>query len=92
MKARIFRPTKSAMQSGRANTKHWKLEFEQDGSRYIESLMGWTGSNDMTQEIKLWFETKDQAVAYAEKHQILYEVEEPEERDIVPKSYAENFK
>lgn len=92
MKARIYKPTKNAMQSGVQNTKRWKLEFEHDGSRYIEPLMGWTGSSDMAQEIHLWFTTKEQAVAYAEKHQIPYDLFEPETRVIIPKSYAENFK
>jgi hypothetical protein len=92
MKARIYKPTKSAMQSGTANVKHWKLEFEPNGDRYIEPLMGWTATSDMTQEIELWFETKEQAIDYAERNDIPYDVYDPETRVIKPKSYADNFK
>ncbi|AZL15182.1 ETC complex I subunit [Rickettsiales endosymbiont of Stachyamoeba lipophora] len=68
MHAKIYRPTKTAMQSGKANTRKWILEFEQDGGRFVEGLMGWTGSTDTLQQIKLYFSTKEQAINYAKKY------------------------
>lgn len=91
MKAIIYKPTKNAMQSGKKAAKRWLLEFEHDGSRFI-SVLGWTGSKDMNQEIKLYFDEKEQAIRYAEKNNLNYEVKEPEESSIIIKSYADNFK
>lgn len=67
------------------------MEFEHDGSRFIEPLMGWTGSQDMAQELTLYFSSVEEAVEYAKKRGIAYEVWQPEERVVVPKSYASNF-
>jgi ETC complex I subunit-like protein len=92
MQARIYRPAKSAMQSGQARSKNWVLEFEHDGSRDIDPIMGWTGSSDMSQEVRMEFPSKEKAVAFAKKCGISYEVYEPNERKIRPKSYADNFK
>ncbi len=92
MNARIFQPPKNAMQSGRANVRRWRLEYEPSKPREIEPLMGWTSSADMTQQLSLTFETRDEAVAFAEKHGIAYQVVEPKTRRIRPKSYADNFK
>ena len=66
--ARIYSPTKTAMQSGKAKTGHWVLEFDREQPRRIEPLMGYTSSSDMRQQVKLRFETQEDAVAYAEKH------------------------
>ena len=65
MPARIYRPAKSATQSGLARTKQWLLVFEQDKPREIEPLMGWTSSGDTRQQVRLWFDTKEEAMAYA---------------------------
>ena len=92
MKARIFQPPKNAMQSGRANTRRWRLEYELDSAREIEPLMGWTSSTDMNQQVSLTFYTKEEAVAFAKKHRLTYQVQEPKTRTVRPKSYAENFK
>ncbi|MEQ8248147.1 MAG: ETC complex I subunit [Alphaproteobacteria bacterium] len=92
MKARIFQPPKNAMQSGRANTRRWRLEFEPGSAREIEPLMGWTSSADMTQQVSLSFDTKEEAVAFAKKHGLTYQVTEPKTRTVRPKSYADNFK
>jgi hypothetical protein len=90
--ARIYKETKSATQSGVARTKLWKLEFEQDIPREIEPLMGWTSSGDTRQQVRLSFDSKDEAVAYAEREGLAYRVEEPMEAKRRTMSYADNFK
>jgi hypothetical protein len=92
MIARIYRPSRSAMQSGAANTKHWLLEYEPERRRVAEPLMGWTSSTDMRGQIKLWFDTKDEAVAYAVREGIPYRLEEPNEVKRRPMSYSDNFR
>ena len=91
MTARIYRPTRTAMQSGQAKDK-WLLEFEPERPRQIEPLMGWTSSTDMKSQIKLRFDTKEEAVAYAQRAGIPYRVEEskPTVRKLV--SYSDNFR
>jgi len=92
MTAKIYRPARTAMQSGVAKTKDWLLEFEQEQPRSIEPLMGWTSSGDMRQQVKLRFATSEEAVAYAQKNGIAYQLFEP--KDSSPKilSYSDNFK
>jgi hypothetical protein len=80
------------MQSGRATTKRWVLEFEPEVPRTVEPLMGWTSSADMRSQVLLEFDTRGEAVAYAEKHQIPYQVFEPHAPKVRPKSYADNFR
>ncbi len=80
------------MQSGEARTKEWVLEFAPASPREIEPLMGWTGTRDMGAEVQLSFDTKEEAVAYAEREGIAYEVFEPSPRKMIRKSYADNFK
>ena len=92
MVARIFKPARTAMQSGRANTKQWVLEFEQEQSRSIDPLMGWTSSSDMKQQLRLQFETKEEAIAYAERRGLAYRVLEDNEASVRPKAYSDNFK
>ena len=89
-KAKIYIPTKTAMQSGRGKTKNWILEFETKDSR-INPLMGWESSTDTLSEIALKFSTKEKAIDYANKNSISYKVIEPKRRDFVIKSYADNF-
>jgi hypothetical protein len=91
MLARIFRPAKNAMQSGRRNTKRWVLEFEPASARFVEPLMGWTGSADQNGQVRLSFATREEAIAYAEKHNIPFEVLEPHATNIQIKPYADNF-
>lgn len=88
---KIYRPTKNAMQSGRANTRRWVLEYEAERAKFIDPLMGWTGSDDTKNQIKLRFETREDAIAYAERKGLSYRVDEPKERVIRPKNYAANF-
>ncbi|MCH8112112.1 MAG: ETC complex I subunit [Proteobacteria bacterium] len=92
MKARIYQPAKTAMQSGRAGTRRWRLEYDAEKAREIDPLMGWTSSADMPQQVSLSFESRDQAVAFADKRGIPYYVEEPQLQTVRPKSYAENFR
>jgi hypothetical protein len=91
MTARIYQPAKTAMQSGRANTRHWLLEYEQSDKRQIDRLMGWTGSADTRSQVRLKFPSSAEAEAYAKKHGIAYEVKEPQARRVRPKSYTDNF-
>ena len=92
MAARIYKPAKTAMQSGPARTKDWVLEFEPETPREIEPLMGWTSSGDMKAQIQLNFDSKEEAIAYAERNGIAYHLTEPEPRRPVHKSYADNFR
>jgi hypothetical protein len=92
MRARIYKPAKTAMQSGQANTRQWLLQFEPQGRRQIDSLMGWTGSADTQRQVCLRFETMEKAVAYAEKHGIAYQIEQPRSRRLRIKAYSDNFR
>ncbi|MFV9875872.1 MAG: ETC complex I subunit [Rickettsiales endosymbiont of Dermacentor nuttalli] len=94
MQARIYKPTKTAMQSGIENTKKWILEFEYDiskGRRYVESIMGWVSGADMRQEIRLCFDSKEEAIRFAINNNIPYTLVLPQIKKIKPKSYADNF-
>lgn len=92
MLARIYKPAKTAMQSGHARTKDWLLEFEPEQARSIDPLMGWTSSSDMKGQVRLSFDTREDAVAYAERHGIPYQVFEPAIAKPRIKAYADNFK
>jgi len=87
---RIYQPTKNAMQSGRANSSRWVLEFE-PSARETDPLMGWVGSSDTRGQLRLKFETKEGAIAYATKHGLAYRVQEPCKRKVQPKNYSANF-
>jgi ETC complex I subunit conserved region len=92
MRARIFQRPKTAMQSGRAGTSDWVLEYEPAEPRIADPLMGWIGSSDTLAQVTLYFATREEAVAYAEKQQLPYDVELPHQREIKPKAYADNFR
>jgi len=89
-KAKIFKPTKTAMQSGKRNIKNWLLEFETLNTG-VNPLMGWETSSDTMSEVRLEFNTKEEAVNYAEKNNINYYIVEPQKRKIIKRSYSENF-
>jgi hypothetical protein len=91
MLARIYQPSKTAMQSGQAKDE-WVLEFEPERARTIDPLMGWTSSSDMRGQIKLSFATREEAIAYADRHGIAAQVFEPRPRKRIVKAYADNFK
>jgi hypothetical protein len=91
-RAIIRKPVKNAMQSGTANTRQWVLEFAASTPREIEPLMGWTSSSDTRRQITLQFPSREDAIAYAERNGISYVIEEPKQRPVRPKSYADNFR
>jgi ETC complex I subunit conserved region len=91
-KALIYRPAKTAMQSGRAGTRNWILEYEPATPRRPEPLMGWASAQDTLNEVRLRFATLEEAVAFADKHGLAYTVIQPQESIEKPKSYADNFR
>jgi len=93
MAARIYRPAKTAMQSGTAKTREWVLDYEPEQPREIEPLMGWTSSGDMRQQVRLQFATLEEAVAYAERHGIPFHLIEPKPRRHILRQngYGDNF-
>jgi hypothetical protein len=91
MTARIYKPAKNAMQSGRANTQSWVLDFEQETPRQVEPLMGWTSSFDTRQQLRLHFDSKEEAIAYCEREGIAYQVSEEKPTERRAMSYADNF-
>jgi hypothetical protein len=93
MAARIYLPPKSAMQSGRAKTREWVLEYEARQPKAADPLMGWIGGADTQSTVRLKFPTRDAAVAYAEANGIAYVVEPVTPGpSLKPKAYADNFK
>ena len=91
MFARIYRPAKTAMQSGHAKTREWVLEFEPETARLPDPLMGWSQSRDMNGQIRLNFDTQEEAIAYAQSRQIPFRVTEPKPVKRFIKAYADNF-
>ena len=90
--ARIYRPSKTAMQAGRRQTRKWILEFEPASRRDPDPLMGWSSAQDTLNEVQLRFDTLDEAVAFADKHRLQYSIIEPHQRSPKAKSYADNFR
>ena len=90
-KAQIYQPAKTAMQSGRSKTKKWFLEFARTSRVAPEPLMGWQSSGDTMRHVKLYFNRVEDAVAYAEKHELDFVVNESQKRSPKPKAYADNF-
>ncbi len=91
--ARIYRPSKDPSQSGLAHTKHWRLEFDRTSPRETEPLMGWTSSSDTLAQVRLEFDTKEEAIAYAKRSGIAYRVEEAKPQTVRKGlSYSDNFK
>jgi len=90
MTARIYQPARSAMQAVQSNGD-WLLEYEPEKPREIEPLMGWTSSADMRSQVKLRFDTKEEAIAYAERNGIAYRVEAPKPEAPKILSYSDNF-
>tara|TARA_B110000014_G_scaffold223884_1_gene181787 strand:+ start:344 stop:625 length:282 start_codon:yes stop_codon:yes gene_type:complete len=90
MKVKIYKPTKTAMQSGSRNTKKWRIEFDTK-DKGINPLMGWESSKDTMSEVKLEFETKEQAIKFANKNNLDYYLIEPQKRKLIKKSYTDNF-
>ena len=92
MLARIYQPAKTAMQSGKAKTESWVLEFESRTARTRDPLMGWTSSSDtLGSQVKMRFDSKDGAISYAREHMIPYQVMEQKSSPRVLKAYSDNF-
>lgn len=93
MRARIYQPARNAMQSGQAKTKTWVLEFAPSAARSIDPLMGWTGSGDMSSQVRMTFESVEAAEKYARENGIEYTVSAPHKRKPVIRNggYGENF-
>jgi len=91
MTIKIYKPAKTAMQSGLGKTKKWLAEYISDVDNIKDSLMGWNSSHDTQSQIKVFFETKEKAIDWAKKNNFQFYVEEPKNKIIKPKSYASNF-
>lgn len=91
MKVKIFKPSKNAMQSGRAKSSIWLLKYVSSKQKSVDPLMGWIGSDDTSKQVTLRFKFKEDAIAYAEKKGLEYNVVEPKIRSVIIKNYADNF-
>jgi ETC complex I subunit conserved region len=91
-RARILRPSKTAMQSGTAATRKWILEYEQATKREPDPLMGWSSARDTLNQVRLRFDTLEEAIAFADKKNLDYAIIEPHARTPKAKAYADNFK
>ncbi len=93
MRARIYKPARTAMQSGTAKTKHWVLEFVSESRREVDPLMGWTSNDDTQSQVRLRFDSKEAALEYAQDKGIDAIVQDPKPRkaNIRPGGYGENF-
>ena len=93
MRARIYQPARTAMQSGSAKAQGWVLEFAQSSTREVDPLMGWTSSDDTQAQVRLSFDSRDAAAAYATANGIAFDVVEPKVRKPIlrPRGYGENF-
>ncbi len=89
--ARIYRPAKNAMQSGKARTRKWVLEFEPNEGKKLDSLMGWSGSGDTRAQVRLSFASQDEARAYAERAGLDAEVIETHQPKRILRNYADKF-
>lgn len=89
---KIYQPAKSTMQSGRGKTAFWLLEYELESKRTPEPLMGWVASKDTLNQVRMRFETKEEAVAFAEKNGWAAQIAEPQARKLKGRTYMDNFK
>ncbi len=92
MFARIFKPSKDASQSGLAGTRQWVLVFEPQTPQDVDTLMGWTSTTDTQRQVRLKFDTQEEAIAYAKRQGIPYRVENAQEAKRQKASYSDNFK
>ncbi len=91
-RARILRPAKTAMQSGTAATRQWVLEYEPASKREPDPLMGWSSARDTLNQVRLRFDSLEEAIAFADKKKLDYTIVEPHARTPKAKAYADNFK
>lgn len=92
MSAKIYRPSKNAMQSGRAALDYWILEYEAETPRSPDPLMGWTSAEDTLPQVRLKFESREAAEAFARSEGLNFSVSKEHERRVNPRSYLDNFK
>ncbi len=92
MVARIYRPARPATQSGEARSREWVLEFEPEADYGREPLMGWTTMSDMKRQVKMRFDSREKAEAYARRHGIPFIVLPEHEKTVKSKSYTDNFR
>jgi hypothetical protein len=90
--ARIYQPAKTAMQSGRAKTRQWVLDYEQATQRVPDPLMGWSSAGDTLNQVQVRFDTLEEALAFAKQRGLDYTVIPPHQRSLKPKAYADNFR
>ena len=91
MTIKIYKPAKSSMQSGLGKTKQWIAEYVAESDKVKDTLMGWNSSINTKEQIKIYFDTKEQAIEWSKKNNQQFIVIEPKERKIKPKNYASNF-
>ena len=92
MKAKIYKPSKTAMQSGRSKFNKWVLKISDSKNQIRDTMMGWNGGSKTSSQIQLNFKSKEDAIHYAKSNNIDYEVLETSVRKVISKSYADNFK
>ncbi len=88
MTVKIYKPAKTAMQSGKANSKQWLLEHESEATRFIDPIMGWTGNCDTKSQIRLKFDCAEDAIEYAKRQGLTYKVIEPKKPSVKIQSYS----
>ncbi len=91
MLAKIYRPAPNAMQSGKANSQEWMLEFDGSAARSVDPLMGWISSTDTSSQLRMTFETREEAIEFAQRQGIEFQVVEARKPRRITKVYAENF-
>lgn len=91
MLAKIYRPARNAMQSGNAKSQEWLLEFESETPRTVDPLMGWISNADTNPQLRMYFETRDEAIEFARREGIPFQVLESREPKRIIKAYADNF-
>lgn len=91
MLARIYQPAKTQASSGRRKTQLWLVEFEPAARKEADELMGWVGSADTQQQVSLKFPDRDAAISYCKRQGLDYRIDEPRQRVVKPKAYADNF-
>jgi hypothetical protein len=91
MTARIYRPTPNAMQSGKANSKEWLLDFESETPRTVDPLMGWISNADTNPQVRMYFDTREEAIEFARRQGIPFQVMDRKEPKRIIKTYADNF-
>jgi hypothetical protein len=91
MDARIYKPAKPATQSGRFKTRLWVVEHEPKSRQEADRLIGWVGSDDTENQVRLHFPTREAAIAYCDRNGLSYQISDPHARIVRPKSYADNF-